>query len=105
MDYYAFEYSILQKLQDIFDINSIEISRDEVSTVVRNRNSFGKLSDVIVQKFTINNIIELIFTKDFKIIFSRKDLMEKYNNDCVPEEVVNDIKKYIEKQYLKQIYR
>lgn len=105
MDYYAFEYSILQKLQDIFDINSIEISRNEVNAVARSRNSFGKLSDVIVQKFTIDNIIELTFTKDFKIIFSRKDLMKKFNNDCAPEEVVNDIRKYIEKQYLKQIYR
>lgn len=69
MDYYAYEYSVLQQLSDRLKIESITIDSDtyEVTKTVRNHN--GNLENVVVSKINTGRTIQLEFPLDFHYQF------------------------------------
>ena len=103
-DYYAYEYSIIQKLYDIFDIKNIEINRDTYDVCGTVHDEFGKLKQTVLYKFDVNSYIKLNFKHDFWYCISRKDLVKDFEDGCPVDKVVIRLKINIEKEWQKLIY-
>ena len=103
-DYYAYEYSIIQKLYDIFDIENIELNKETYDISGYRRNEFGKLQNVVLSKIEVDNYIQLNFKHDFRYCISRKSLIKAFEENCPADGVVTRLKSLIEKEWLKLIY-
>lgn len=57
IDYYAFEYSVLSRLQEIFAIKDVIINEDVCNARRTTRDDAGNLCDVTVGRFVVDNYI------------------------------------------------
>lgn len=104
-DYYVYEYSIIQKLNDIFNIKSIEFNQETVESYGYSHDEFGNLQRVLLSKFDIDNYIQLNFKHKFHYCISRKSLVNAFQENCPADEVVTRLKRIIEKEWAKLIYK
>lgn len=103
-DYYAYEYVILQKLYEIFNIKDVEINKETVNAYSYKHDEFGNLQRVTLSKFDVDNYIQLNFKYDFHYCISRKSLIKAFEENCMVDDVVIRLKILIEKEWLKLIY-
>ena len=96
-DYYAYEYSIIQKLNDIFNIKNVKFNKETLEV-------YGDLKGEPLSKFDIDNYIQLNFKHKFHYCISRKSLINAFQENCLSDEVVTRLKRIIEKEWLKLIY-
>lgn len=103
IDYYAFEYSILMRLSDIFSLKNIERHQEneELTSIVRDESE--KLHNVVVGKVVYEDSIRLNFSNDYHVEFSRDSLVKAYLEKCEVEDVVRRLRKFIETEWLKRI--
>lgn len=104
IDYYAFEYSILMRLQEIFELEDVDIQQDIAYAKRPTRDEFGNLHDTTIARIVRDNFIRLNFQNDFRVEFSRNSLIQAYKEKCGVEDVVKRLRKYIETEWLKRIY-
>lgn len=104
-DYYVYEYAILQKLNDIFNIENIEINKETQEIYRHSHDEFGNLQRVLLSKFDIDNYIQLNFKHKFHYSISRKSLFYAFQENCPADEVVTRLKRIIEKEWAKLIYK
>lgn len=69
------------------------------------RDEFGNLRDTTIARVVRDNFIRLNFQNDFHVEFSRDSLIQAYNEKCGAEDVARRLRKYIESQWLKRIYK
>lgn len=105
MDYYAFEYSVLMRLQEIFAIKDINMVQDVFHAKRPMRDEFGNLHDTTIAKIVGKDTIRLNFNNDFYIKISKDSLIKAYNEKCEIEDVVRRLRKYIESEWLRRIYK
>lgn len=103
--YYAFEYSILMRLHEIFLIKDIETQKEVEEAHKTMRDEFGKLHDMVISKLVVGNSIQINFCNDFHIKFSRDSLIQAYEEKCEVENVVRRLQKFIENKWLRRIYK
>lgn len=103
-DYYAYEYAIIQKLNDIFNVKNVDFNKETVEAYGYSHDKFGNLQRGILSKFDIDNYIQLNFRHEFHYCISRKSLVNAFQKNCPADEVVIRLKKIIEKEWLKLIY-
>lgn len=104
IDYYAFEYSILMRLQEIFALEDVDIQQDIIYAKRPTRDELGNLHDTIIARVVRDNFIRLNFQNDFCVEFSRDSLIQAYKEKCGVEDVARRLRKYIETEWLKRIY-
>lgn len=105
IEYYAFEYSILMRLQEIFTLKDVDMQQDIVYAKRPTRDDFGNLHDTTITRVVRDNFIRLHFQNNFHVEFSRDSLMQAYKEKCRAEDVVRRLRKYIENQWLKRIHK
>lgn len=105
IDYYAFESLILMRLNDIFSLKNIERHQENEEVTKTVRDEFGKLHNIVVGKIVYEDSIRLNFSNDFHVEFSKDSLIQAYEEKCGIEDVTRRLRKYIESQWLKRIYR
>lgn len=93
------------KLHEIFSIKDIEVEKEVEEEHKTMRDEFGKLHNVVVSKFVTANSIQINFFNDFHIKFSRDSWIQAYEEKCEVEDVVRRLRKYIENEWLRRIYR
>lgn len=97
-DYYTYEYSIIQKLNDIFNIKSIEFNKETQKIC-------GGLQNAPLFKIDSDSCIQLNFKHKFHYCISRESLFYAFKENCPADEVVIRLKKIIENEWLKLIYK
>lgn len=93
------------RLQEIFAIESVNINKDVRDVKRTTRDDTGNLYDVTVGRFVVDNYIQINFVNDFHVGFSRDTLIKAYNEKCEVEDVVRRLRKYIENEWLRRIYK
>lgn len=96
-DYYAYEYAIIQKLNDIFNIKSISFNKET-------QEIYGNLQSTPLFKIDIDNYIQLNFKRKFHYCISRKSLVNAFQENCPADEVVIRLKRIIKNEWSKLIY-
>lgn len=105
IDYYAFEYSVLIRLQEIFAIKDVNMDQNVFYAKRPMRDEFGNLHDVTIGKIVNEDSIQFNFIDNFHVKFSRDSLKRVYEERCKVEDVVMRLQKYIDEQWLNRIYR
>lgn len=104
MDYYAYEYSVLQQLNDRLKIESITIDSDTYEATKTIRNHYGKLENVVVSKINIGRTIQLNFSLDFHYKFDSTILKDaykqKYDSGLIVDWIIRDIKSVFVNKFL-----
>lgn len=95
-DHYAYEYSIIQKLYDIFNIKNTELNKETYDISGYDRDEYGNLQKVVLSKIEVDNYIQLNFKHDFHYCISRKSLFKAFEENCSADEVVTRLKSLIE---------
>ena len=103
-DYYAYEYSIIQKLNGIFNIENIELNKVTDGLYGYSHDEYGNLQYGMLSKYDVDNYIQFNFKYDFHYCISREILIKDFEEKCTADEVVERLKKLIEKEWLKLIY-
>lgn len=104
-DYYAYEYAIIQKLNDIFNVKNVDFNKETVEAYGYSHDEFDNLQRVLLSKFEVDNYIQLNFEHKFHYCISRKSLVHAFQENCPADEVVIRLKKIIENEWLKLIYK
>lgn len=97
-DYYAYEYAILCRLNDVFNIKNVEFYKET-------REVYTGLQASPVLKLEVDNYIKLNFKRKFHYCVSRKILVHAFQENCFVDEVVIKLKRIIENEWLKLIYK
>ena len=104
MEYYAYEYSILQQLNDRLNIESITIASDTYEATKNIRNYHGKFKNVVISKINIGRTIQLDFPLDFHYRFDSKMLKDayeqKHDSGFIVEQIVQNIKNVFVDKFL-----
>ena len=103
-DYYAYEYTIIQKLNDIFNIENIELNKETDGLYGYSHDEYGNLQYGRLFKYDVDNYIQFNFKYDFHYCISREILIKDFEEKCIVDEVVIRLKEIIEKEWLKLIY-
>lgn len=103
-DYYAYEYSIIQKLNDIFNIKNVKINRETQEIHGYYCDELDNWQWGTLSKIDIDSYIQLNFKHKFHYCISRKSLINAFQENCLSDEVVTRLKRIIEKEWLKLIY-
>lgn len=98
--YYAYEYSVFIRLNDVLKIESIDIDSETWEATKSIRNKVGKLENKVVKKFKGEDIIRLNFANDFHYEFYRKILREAYEEGYCEEYIVSQLRKDIQEEFL-----
>ena len=98
--YYAYEYSVFMRLNDVFKIESIDIDSETWEVIHPIKNEFGKLKNKVVKKFKGEDTIRLNFANDFHYEFYRKILREAYEQGYCEEYIVSQLRKDIQEEFL-----
>lgn len=104
IDYFAFEYSVLLRLQEIFSIKDFNMDQNIFYAKRPMQDEFGNLHDTTVARFVNEEYIQFNFIDNFYVKFSRDCLIKAFEEKCEVEEVVRKLRDYIELQWLKRIY-
>ena len=96
---------MLSRLQEIFAIKDVIINEDVCNARRTTRDDAGNLCDVTVGRFVVDNYIQINFVNDFHVVFLRNTLIKVYNEKCGVGDVVRILRKYIENEYLRSIYK
>lgn len=102
IDYYAYEYSVIRRLMNIFKIESV-CHEKEVEDIKGWVNENGKLENKTLSTIVLNDYIKLNFKLDWKYCFNTKIIVDAFDENVNIEDVVNVIKKEIEHDWLKEI--
>ena len=98
--YYAYEYGVLMRLNDVLKIESIDIDSETWEATKSIRNKVGKLENKVVKKFKGEDTIRLNFANDFHYEFYRKILREAYGQGYCEEHIVSQLKRDIQEEFL-----
>lgn len=93
------------RLNDIFSLENIERCREDEEVTRTVRDEFGKLHNIIVATVMYKDSIHLNFLNDFHVEFARDSLTKAYQEKCDVEDVVRRLRKYIETEWMKRIYK
>lgn len=102
MDYYAYEYSVLQQLNDELNIKSISVNSEKWDANKTVRNKYGQLENVIVASINMGRTIRLDFVKDFHFEFDSKVLKDAYERKYDTELMVRQLRRDIVDSFVKE---
>lgn len=100
MTYYEYEYKVLEKLNELLKIESINITSEMHDAIKMVRNEHGILENKIVSRYISDDIIRLDFVNDFHYEFNRKILKEAYGQGYSEDFISRQIKEDIRSEYV-----
>ena len=98
--YYAYEYGVLMRLNDVLKIESIDIDSETWEATKPIRNEFGKLENKVVKRIKGEDTIRLNFANDFHYEFYRKILREAYGQGYCEEYIASQLRRDIREEFL-----
>lgn len=96
MDYYAYEYSVIQHLMNLFKIKNVEFDKNEEFLYGYERKK--KIGSIINRDYIIFN-----FDNGFKFSLERKGIKETFKSNCSIKATVSAIEEVIEEAWIKEI--
>lgn len=99
-NYYAYEYGVLIRLNDVLKIESIDIDSETWEATKTIINEFGKLENKVVKKIKGEDTIRLNFANDFHYEFYRKILREAYGQGYCEEFIASQLRRDIREEFL-----
>lgn len=100
MNYFEYEYKVLERLNELLKIESINITSEIHDAIKMVRNEHSVLENKIVCRYISDNVIRLNFVNDFHYEFDRKILKEAYGQGYSEDFISHQIKKDIRSEYV-----
>ena len=100
MNYFEYEYKVLERLNELLKIESINITSEIHDAMKMVRNEHGVLENKIVCRYISDNVIRLNFVNDFHYEFDRKILKEAYGQGYSEDFISRQIKEDIRSEYV-----
>ena len=102
MNYYAYEYSVLQLLLNELQITNVDINRDTTDAYTWIHNEDDKLEYTCVLQWEGDRMITINFEHDFHYTFNSKVLVDSYESNVEAEEVAMVLKQNIIDAFTKE---
>lgn len=95
MSYYEYEFRVLKTLSEMLKIESTNIASEIYEAIKTTRNEQGILENIIVNRYSSDDVIRLNFANDFRFEFSREILkdayIQEYPSSFIARQIKNDI--------------